>query len=251
MRRTIAHLILLAVPLLIAPTCAGKSSVDEASLVAGDKNEVYGKHEIGAKGSLSENLPGEAINFGITPWDDPEKLRKMYAPFIAYLGEQLGVRVRFMVSQEYQDLVADLRRGIIHIAAFSPGAYSDALDEGIEKEALYVASTQDSGKSHYRGLVITRPQFQKLADLRGKSFAFVEKGSSSGYKFPLALLLQKGIDPYKYFSKIYFLGSHAHVVEAVANGKVDAGATWDGYAEKQPVYREKKIVTLYLPLSEN
>lgn len=230
---------------LLVTMCGGKSSIDESTLVAGDKNEVYGKHEISAKGSLSENFSGEAINFGITPWDEPEKLRKMYAPFITYLGEQLGVRIRFMVSQEYQDLVADLRRGIIHIAAFSPGAYSDALDEGIEKEALYVASTQDGGKSHYRGLVITRPQYQKLADLKGKSFAFVEKGSSSGYKFPLALLLQKGIDPYQYFSKIYFLGSHAHVVEAVANGKVDAGATWDGYAEKQPAYREKQIVTLF------
>lgn len=225
--------------------CGEKSAVDEATLVAGQRDEVYGKHEISAKGSLSESMPAEAINFGITPWDEPEKLKRMYAPFITHLSEKLKMRVRFVVAQEYNDLVADLKRGIIHIAAFSPGAYSDALDLGIEREAVYIASTQDSGNSHYRGLVITRPQYKSLAELKGKTFAFVEKGSSSGYKFPLALLLQKGIDPYRYFSKVFYLGSHAHVVEAVANGKADAGATWDGYAEKTPAYRDKKISTLF------
>lgn len=244
MRQFYLHLRLLAL-LYSAISCAARSSVDEAALVAGQRDEVYGKHEISAKGSLSESVPTEAINFGITPWDDPEKLRRMYAPFITHLSEKLKMRVRFVVAQEYNDLVADLKRGIIHIAAFSPGAYSDALDQGIEREAVYIASTQDGGNSHYRGLVISRPQYRSLADLKGKTFAFVEKGSSSGYKFPLALLLQKGIDPYRYFSKVFFLGSHAHVVEAVANGKADAGATWDGYAEKTPAYREKKIATLF------
>lgn len=225
--------------------CGGDPGVDVESLVAGKRNEVYGEGEIRAKGSLSENLPSEAINFGITPWDDPEKLKAMYAPFIAYMGEKLKVRVRFMVAQEYHDLVSDLKRGIIHIAAFSPGAYSDALDEGIEKEAVYVASTQNQGSNYYRGLVITRPQFNSLGALKGKTFAFVEKGSSSGYKFPLALLLQMGVDPHRYFSKVYYLGSHALVVDAVVNGKADAGATWDGFAESTPAFKDKKIKTLF------
>lgn len=224
--------------------CGSGSTVDEATLVAGLKEEVYGQTEISAKGSLSEDVPFEAINFGITPWDEPEKLKKMYAPFIAYLSERLKVRVRFVVSQQYQDLVADLKRGIIHIAAFSPGAYADALDEGIDRVATYVASSQNEGNSYYKGLIISSPQIKNLAQLRGKSFAFVEKGSSSGYKFPLALLLGQGIDPYRYFSKVFFLGSHTNVVDAVTNGKADAGASWDGYVEKTPAYLGKKISTI-------
>jgi phosphonate transport system substrate-binding protein len=225
--------------------CGGGSSVDVESLVAGKRDEVYGENEISAKGSLSENLPAEAINFGITPWADPEKLKVMYAPFITYLGEKLNMRVRFMVAQEYHDLVADLKRGIIHIAAFSPGAYSDALDEGIEREAVYIASTRNQGSDYYHGLVIARSEVQSLAQLKGKTFAFVEKGSSSGYKFPLALLLQKGIDPHRYFSKVYYLGSHALVVDAVINGKADAGATWDGFAESTDAFKAKRIHTLF------
>jgi phosphonate transport system substrate-binding protein len=224
--------------------CGGGSSVDVASLAAGRKSEVYGEKDISAKGSLSDNLPAEAINFGITPWEDPEKLRRMHEPFLAYLSEKMNVRIRFMVAQEYHDLVSDLKRGIIHIAAFSSGAYSDALEEGIGKDAIYIASTQNDGNSYYRGQIVTRPGIKSLNDLKGKSFAFVEKGSSSGYKFPLALLLQKGIDPYKFFSKIYYLGSHAHVVDAVVNGKADAGATHSGFSEKSTAFKENKISVL-------
>lgn len=213
--------------------CSGDDGIDPSRLTAGNPAEVYGEEDIRAKGSLSENLPGEAINFGITPWDEPEKLRAMYAPFITYLGEQLKVKIRFMVSQEYQELLNDLKRGIIHIAAFSPGSYGDALDGGIEGFADYVASTQNDGNSYYRGVIIAGKQYKNLASLRGQAFAFVEKGSSSGYKFPLALFLQRNIDPYRYFSKVFYLGSHANVVESVMTGKVAAGATWDGYLERQ------------------
>jgi len=230
--------------LLILCCCGNNTSVDESTLVAGLKEDVYGQTEISAKGSLAEDMPAEAINFGITPWDEPEKLKKMYAPFISYLGEKMKIRIRFVVSQQYQDLVSELKRGIIHIAAFSPGAYADALDEGIDNVATYVASTQNEGNSHYRGLIVTTPEIKNLSALKGKTFAFVEKGSSSGYKFPLALLLAEGIDPYRYFSKVYFLGSHANVVEAIANHKADAGATWDGYLAKTDAFKQKKISAL-------
>lgn len=227
--------------LLLVTACGGDDGVDPSKLTAGNPAEVYGAEDIRAKGSLSENLPGEYINFGITPWDEPEKLRAMYAPFIAYLGEQMKLKIRFMVAQEYQELLNDLKRGIVHIAAFSPGSYADALDAGIEGYADYVASTQNDGNSYYRGVIIAGKQYKDLASLRNQPFAFVEKGSSSGYKFPLALFLQRNIDPYRYFSHVYYLGSHANVVESVATGKVAAGATWDGYLEQQMGKKPEKV----------
>jgi phosphonate transport system substrate-binding protein len=213
--------------------CAGGDGVDISDLAAGRTSEVYGPEDIKARGSLSENLPTEAINFGITPWDEPDKLRAIYAPFVAYLSERLKVKIRFMVAQEYQELLSDLRRGIIHIAAFTPGSYADALDAGMGSYADYVASTQNEGNSYYRGVIISRKEYRDLQSLKGQEFAFVEKGSSSGYKFPLALLLAKGVDPYRYFSKVFYLGSHANVVDAVISGKVAAGATWDGYLDRR------------------
>lgn len=239
------RLLVLLSSLSLAAACGSGEGVDISNLAAGRASEVYGLEDIKARGSLSENLPGEAINFGITPWDDPDKLRAMYAPFAAYLSERMKVNIRFMVAQEYQELLSDLRRGIIHIAAFSPGSYADALDSGIGSFADYVASTQNEGNSHYRGVIIAGPGFRDLQSLKGQSFAFVEKGSSSGYKFPLALLLAKGVDPYRHFSKVFYLGSHANVVESVAAGKVAAGATWDGYLERQMKKTPEKVRILF------
>lgn len=230
--------------LLLFLNCGNRGDIDVSSLAAGRRSEVYTQAEIAARGNSNDNSSPDAINFGITPWEDPEKLRRMMEPFIAYLSEKMHVRIRFMVSQQYHDLIADLKRGIIHIAAFSSGAYGDALDEGIEKDAIYVASTQNDGNNFYRGQIVSRSEYKTLADLKGKSLAFVEKGSSSGYKFPLAGLLQKGIDPSKYFAKVYYLGSHALVVDAVVNGKADAGATWSGYAEKTQAFKDNKISVL-------
>ncbi|MFZ5629568.1 MAG: phosphate/phosphite/phosphonate ABC transporter substrate-binding protein [Spirochaetota bacterium] len=231
--------------LALVAGCGGGDGVDISDLAAGRASEVYGQEDIKARGSLSENLPGEAINFGITPWDEPDKLREMYAPFVAYLSERMKINIRFMVAQEYQELLNDLRRGIIHIAAFSPGSYADALDSGIGSFADYVASTQNEGNSYYRGVIIAGTGYRDLQSLKGQSFAFVEKGSSSGYKFPLALLLAKGVDPYRHFSKVFYLGSHANVVDSVASGKVAAGATWDGYLERQMGKTPEKVRVMY------
>jgi len=213
-------------------TCRGEQSVDLSDLAAGKKEEVYGEIDIAAKSEPGDARYARSVNFGITPWGDIDKMRKAYQPFAAYLSEKLNVRVRLIIVQEYRELITDLKRGILHIASFSPGAYADALDEGIDKDSVYIASSQLRGKDFYRGIIVARGIYADIAALKGKSFAFVETGSSSGYKYPLALFLSKGIDPNKFFSKVYFLGSHPNVVEAVIHGKVDAGATWDGYIEE-------------------
>jgi len=212
--------------------CRGEGHTDVSELAAGKKEEVYGDLDLGARSDEPTTPDAKAINFGVTPWGDPAKMRVAYQPLVAYLSEKLKSRVRLLIVQEYRELVTDLRRGIVQIASFSPGAYADALDERIDKDSDYVVSAQLGGKNYYRGIILARNEFADLAALKGKSFAFVETGSSSGYKYPLALFLNKSIDPYRYFSKIYFLGSHPNVVEAIVGGKVDAGATWDGYIEE-------------------
>ena len=62
--------------------------------------------------------------------------------------------------------------------------------------------------------------------MKGKSFAFVDKKSASGYVYPRAALLENGKDPEHFFSSTSFLGSHNKVIDAVISGEVQAGATY-------------------------
>ncbi|HNE19889.1 MAG TPA: phosphate/phosphite/phosphonate ABC transporter substrate-binding protein [Turneriella sp.] len=231
MAARVPHVTLLGL-LLLFSQCGGQSSSLNPDLIAGKPEEVYGQPDRQRKILKDEPQYKRSMNFGVTPWGELDKMQRAYEPLTDYLSEKLQVRIRLMIVQEYSELLADLRRGLVDIASFSPGAYADALDVGIDKESLYVASAQLGGKNYYQGIIISKQEIRSLDALRGKTFAFVEEGSSSGYKFPLALLLGRRIDPYSFFSRVYFLGSHPNVVEAVIGGKADAGATWDGYIEE-------------------
>jgi phosphonate transport system substrate-binding protein len=61
--------------------------------------------------------------------------------------------------------------------------------------------------------------------------AFVDPASSSGYIYPMVLLIQRGLvknrDPKTFFREVVFAGSHDAAMRALVNGHVDAIASFD------------------------
>lgn len=184
---------------------------------------------------FSDSDSTNVLNFGITPWDDPEKLKIAYKPFIKYLSTQLGTRVRFIVEQDFEQLQSDINSNLIQIAAFTPGAYVDALEK-YPRSMIYVATTMKNGVEAYKGMLVVRDDsnFKSIKDLKNKKMGFVDPGSSSGYLYPVALLLKEGIDPDKFFQSVFFLGNHPNITDALVAGTIDVGATWsDNFEEAQ------------------
>jgi phosphonate transport system substrate-binding protein len=68
--------------------------------------------------------------------------------------------------------------------------------------------------------------YQSLDDLKGKSIAFADPNSTSGYIVPMVSLTKAGIDPNKYFGQTSFSGGHEQSVRAVLKGTYDACFTW-------------------------
>jgi phosphonate transport system substrate-binding protein len=64
------------------------------------------------------------------------------------------------------------------------------------------------------------------ADLKGKSFCFVDPLSTSGYIVPRIILKANGVDPDTAFSATTNAGSHQNVAAAVYKGDCDAGVTF-------------------------
>jgi phosphonate transport system substrate-binding protein len=65
-----------------------------------------------------------------------------------------------------------------------------------------------------------------IADLKGKTFCFVDPNSTSGYIVPRIVLAANGIDPDKDFKATQNAGSHNNVGIAVYKGDCDAGSTY-------------------------
>ncbi len=67
---------------------------------------------------------------------------------------------------------------------------------------------------------------KSFADLKGKTFCFVDPNSTSGYIVPHIILKANGIDPDTDFKATQNAGSHPNVAIAVYKGDCDAGVTF-------------------------
>lgn len=181
----------------------------------------------------------EKYVLGIPPWGGKQDdVKERFENFVVYLEEKLGKKVEFRVSDDYMQLGEDVYSGKIDIAIISSNAYVYTREKYPELRYLCTALDKKSKRATYSSYIIANKEngIRGRKDLENKKFAFVDENSSSGYKFPLALMMTKwGIDPDIYFKKMMFLGTHPDVFEAVKTGQADAGAVSEEYLDDAKV----------------
>lgn len=162
--------------------------------------------------------------FGITPWFGKAETTQAFTPFVRYLAEQLERPVRLYVAQNYAELGNRLGRGLVHVGYFSPTVYVQTAEK--YPSMRYLVTVANERGYYFKGYIIARQDsgIRETHDLRGRSFAFTDVDSTSGFKMPLLLLREQSIEPSTYFSHHFFMGSHAAVLRAVYEGRVAGGA---------------------------
>ncbi len=201
---------------------------------------------------FSQVLGGKSkktLVLGVTPVEDREKMIKKFSPLVKYLEEQLKIKINFTISLSYDRLAEDMNKGFVDIASFSPAAYVEAKRKF--KKIKYLCTAIDSGtkKDHYLGYIIVKKdsKIKSYKGLKNKLFAFVDKGSGSGYKYPYAQMIKKWkINPKKFFKKTLFLGNHSNVIDSIYKGHAHGGATWNGaLKEKEKEYGKNVFRIIY------
>jgi phosphate/phosphite/phosphonate ABC transporter binding protein len=179
-----------------------------------------------AAGLATRPAAGRDLKFGFTPVLGETEMRAEFDPLAAYLSDSIGQKVVLYVAKNYGDLRTQMEAGAVDIGSFSPFAYVDAARGG---KIRIIAQSIIDGAATYRGIIVARKDsgLKTMADLQGKRFAFVDPKSASGYVYPRAMLMEKGINPENYFKETFFAGDHNKVIAAVLGGRVDAGATYD------------------------
>ena len=168
------------------------------------------------------------LTLGFVPSKDAAKLAESAEPLAKLLSKELGVPIKSFISTNYVALVEAM------------GTKNNPVDIGFLPTFGYVLANQENGakavlKTSRKGATSYKAQFivktgtgiSKIEDLKGKKFAFVDPASASGYLFPGAFLMSKGIDIQKDLAQVVFLGAHDAVVRAVYNGDVHAGVCFD------------------------
>jgi len=160
------------------------------------------------------------------PQENPEKLLGDIAAVSTYLSAEMGVIVEGFVTQDQAAAVEALRNGDADISFMGALPYVLARNE-IGAEVILAEVYR--GSSLYRGRIFVRRDsgIQSLEELRGKTIAFADPLSESGYLYPLDILareglMERGADPKTFFSTVYFAGGYQQAIQAVAAGFVDA-----------------------------
>lgn len=119
-------------------------------------------------------------------------------------------------------------------------------------EAFAVGVRSDTGLSTYRSLFVVPEgsEVKTIADLKGKSVAFVDPASTSGGLIPTYLVKQAtGQMPKQFFGEFTYAGSHDAAEMAVKNKSVDAAAdndiTYEKMLKKGLITKESNRVLLY------
>jgi len=175
---------------------------------------------------LPINAPAQTLRFGVGLFQpDKEKNDATYRPLADYLAKKLGREVKLYTVDTWEGLAKSLANGETDIALMGPWGYVLANHQA---GAQAISTILYEGKPEYFAIMITHPKsgINKIEDMKGKTFAFGDKGSTSGYLIPYHQFQKMGIDPDTFFSKVINT-KHQAIETQVTRGELDAGADYN------------------------
>lgn len=146
------------------------------------------------------------------------------------LARTFGVPTRLFPASDYAGVLQAFSAKQIEVAALGPSGYAGAwLDTNGGVEPLVTAQESDGSISYVAVMVVRADSgITSLEQMRGKSLAWADPNSTSGYLIPRFALRRQGIavDGTGYFARTGFAGGHEQGVVAVLQRQYDAAVTW-------------------------
>ncbi|MBU0808553.1 MAG: putative selenate ABC transporter substrate-binding protein [Gammaproteobacteria bacterium] len=178
--------------------------------------------------STSLTHAAETLRVSAIPDEAPTELLRKFKPLGAYLEQQLGMKVEFTPVADYPAVVEALATDRLDMAWLGGFTFVQVH----LKTGNAIPLVQREQDAQFTSKFITADaNVNSLADLKGKTFAFGSVSSTSGSLMPRYFMLQDGIKPESYFSRIGYSGAHDATAAWVQAGKVDGGvlnaSVWD------------------------
>jgi len=175
-------------------------------------------------------VAAHSLNIGWLPPGDTPAERKVAAHTVeSYLSGMLGMPVHVVTARSYQDAVAACLSGSTPVAYLGAFGYIQAHDRG---DFVPMAQRKDGKLTRSVFIANVDSGVRTLEDLRGRTFAFGERTSTSGYVMPMYFLDLNDLPARGTFRSSTHVKGDRAVMSAVLDFKVDAGVINDKYLNR-------------------
>ncbi|OMC28958.1 phosphate starvation-inducible protein PhoH [Mycobacterium sp. GA-1841] len=183
----------------------------------------------------------QTLTLAAIPAENSTDLKASYEPLIKLLEKETGAKVDFVQASDYAGVVEGIIADNVDLAFFGPFAYVVAGVNGAKITPVGAVIQEPGAQPGYQSYGLARADesnINGLKDFAGKKVCFVDPGSTSGFLYPTAGLIEAGViksgseaDISSAMSPIY-AGGHDSSALAIANGDCDAGFAFDTMVDK-------------------
>jgi phosphonate transport system substrate-binding protein len=182
------------------------------------------------------------LTFALLSTESAPEVTRRWEPILAQLEKDLGVKVKPVMASDYRGTIEALKFKKAEIGHLGPKSYVEATNDNYANVEPVVQIRHSNGSLGYRSCLIVHADSDIFSpeDIGGKTFAFNDPNSTSGYLVPMTMFLNEmGINPKQHFSKLTFSGSHEASILAVMHKKVEVAST--NLPDIQQLTREGKV----------
>ena len=169
-----------------------------------------------------------------------------FLPVFNAVTRTTGLNFDIKVGQSYGAVMEAICAKQTEIAFFGPASYIPVRDKGCAK--LLAVAVHKGESVYYSGLFARADApYKNAKDTKGARLALGDVNSTSSFIYPVAMLMDAGVNPSRDMQQVVITGSHANSLKAVAEGKADlSGASFDSFekAVKQGAIDPKKVRVL-------
>jgi len=168
------------------------------------------------------------FNIGLLGGENEADRLRRYDCLRDLVSDRLDVPVELFPASDYAGVMQGLLAGQLHMAGLGAAGYAGIYLQDADAVEPVVTQAQLDGTLGYYAVMVVRADsdIETLEDMEGRSLAYADPNSTSGYLVPRGQLALQGINDEDYFSTTGFGGGHEQAVIAVLNEQYDAAVTW-------------------------
>jgi phosphonate transport system substrate-binding protein len=168
------------------------------------------------------------FNIGILGGENAQDRMTNTECFRAKVEAELGVPVKLFTPADYDGVIQGLLGGTLDYAWLGASAYAKTYLTNPEAVDVILTKENTDGTTGYYSIGFARKDsgITSMDDAKGRTFAFADPNSASGYLVPGAELLGTYGKLEDYFAEVKMSGGHEQSIVGVANGDFDAAVAW-------------------------